>query len=480
MSPTPKGQLPVTFDIKPDEDLAGYAARVAEANFMTLPDLTGHRRDARIWEAPPPQLLTRISLAAGVPVERARTGTLRAAFPGVVIERARTGRRYAGQPARCPQCGLDSVAARLNLVVLCPACRTLLVDHSEPAPAPPPIAVAGVHHQVMMTLAAARRSKLARARLGRLESLMAELEPALWTNWPSLLEGESVTWRERVVSWEAAATASQVIYARPPWVSATLLALTWDVSGDPAATLTFLDHCASMADIWANTTDLPAWASRAEAVNATLSLLPRLGIEACHVPSILRHPGDAIVLPEYLRTARTADALALTVLAARAHRETLSVGQAEQFHGAHVSSRVRRLARTTLATARGVARVAAHARILHDQGLIDRAAARAELRTLDHVPAALTSQLHPPARDDPDVRRLAAAWIWLDATGGRLAGGPHVLLAPSRILDFDQTLDPENKLVMRTWWQQHLTLTGDLIDQATSVPTEGKARRDVG
>jgi hypothetical protein len=45
-------QLPVAVDIKPGEDIAAFLQRVADANYLDFPVLTGHRRTARVWENP--------------------------------------------------------------------------------------------------------------------------------------------------------------------------------------------------------------------------------------------------------------------------------------------------------------------------------------------------------------------------------------------------------------------------------------------
>ena len=39
-------QLPVAVDIQPGEDIAAYLQRVADANYLDFPVLTGHRRTA--------------------------------------------------------------------------------------------------------------------------------------------------------------------------------------------------------------------------------------------------------------------------------------------------------------------------------------------------------------------------------------------------------------------------------------------------
>lgn len=184
-------QLPVAVDIQRGEDIAAFLQRVADANYLDFPVLTGHRRTARVWEDPGGSLLARLESITGVSDKRLQAATLRGAYPGMALGRARTGRRYAGQPASCPRGCIDTVAARLNLIVLCPICGDPLFDRLDPTPPPVPAGVRHVHREVMATLAATASSRPARDRLRRLESLMAEVELALWRNWPPPFEGNA-------------------------------------------------------------------------------------------------------------------------------------------------------------------------------------------------------------------------------------------------------------------------------------------------
>lgn len=471
---TGRVSLPVAVPIEPQEDIAAYLDRVAAANHVTMPALTGHRRQARVWEDPPTGLLTRMSITTGVPLPRLQAAVLRRAYPGAVPERARTGRRYAGAPATCPAGCVDTVAARLNVVVLCPRCGQLLVDPGDPHPPPPPTKVRQVHREVMATLAGAACGPRARDRLRRLESLMAELEPAVWPNWPPLAEGESPQWRARIVRWEKWNLDRPAGFVRPPSVTATLLALTWDASESPASSTRMLEDIAIMADPWdPPETDLPHWDTRNDARDGLMDHLRELRLQPCHVPTILRLVDEPIVLPEHQRTCRIAEALALTVMAARAHGHDLTLTAAGTLHGASVSARARRVVHVILQSTYGMRRLAVHATLLQAHGLRDLSRARAELRHVHTLPApALRSLLADTDQDwDP---QLGAAWVWLDATRGRLAGGPHPHLAADAMVEFDARLDPETKLHLRQWWQHRL----DSADSPLAVsPTVGAASR---
>lgn len=471
--------LPVMVTMGPGEDIAAYLARVAAANHMNMTGLTGHRPAARVWEDPPAHLLTHVSATTGVPVARLSAATLRTAYPGFVPERARTGRRYAGAPATCAAGCVDTVAARLNLVVLCPNCGALLIDRGGSAP-PVSAKVRQLHPDMLTTLARSGSSVRARDRLCRLESLMAELEPALWATWPPLADGETAEWRDRIVSWERWNLEQAGEVVRPPVVTATLLALTWDASATPASTTHMLDDIAVMADPWdRDEAELPEWRGPAEAHDGLLDLIGALRIESRHIPTILRMPDEPIVLPEHQRTHRIAEALALTIMAGRAHDQDLSITAATELHGATCSARTRRVVHLILRSTYGLRRLAVHAHLLQRQGLRDLRLARQDLHHIRVLPSKVARAAPTQARRPLDPDRCAA-WVWLDATLGRPAGGPHPQLAA--MVEFDATLDPETKLRLRTWWQHRLQLAQDLAADAVSTQkvSADTGRRDAG
>lgn len=377
-------QLPVAVDIQPGEDIAAYLQRVADANYLDFPVLTGHRRTARVWEDPDHPLLARLSSITGVAEERLRAATLRGTYPGMALGRARTGRRYAGQPATCPRGCFDTVAARLNLIVLCPNCEDLLVDRLDPGPLPAPVSLREVHHDVMTTLGATTSSRSARDRLQRLESLMAKVELALWRNWPPLFDGETQQWRTRAVRWvDRNVITGRYTIARPPSITATLLTLTWDAAADRATAEAMLDDIAIMADPWdPDPQEMPDWRNPLDARDGLLDLLENLDIQARHVPTILRLHDDPIILPEHHRTHRTAEALALTALASQAHGTPMTIAGATSLHAADSSPRAQRVAARLLDDTDALCRLAVHAERLHSAGLLDRAQARAARRRL--------------------------------------------------------------------------------------------------
>ena len=476
-------QLPVAVDIQPGEDIAAFLQRVADANYLDFPVLTGHRRTARVWENPDHPLLAQLSSITGVTVERLRAATLRGTYPGMALGRARTGRRYAGQPATCPRGCFDTVAARLNLVVLCPNCEDLLVDRLDPTPPRVPTRIRHVHREVMATLAATTSSQSARDRLRRLESLMAEVELALWRNWPPRFDGETQLWRTRAVRWvDCNVITGRYTIARPPSITATLLTLTWDASVDRATAEVMLDDIAIMADPWdPDPQEMPDWRNPLDARDGLLDLLENLGIQARHVPTTLRLHDDPMILPEHHRTHRTAEALALTALASEAHGTPMTIAAAASLHAAGSSSRAQRVAARLLDNTYALCRLAVHAERLHSAGLLDRAQARAELRGIQQLPS--SALRHVPRAGSAHLdREVAAAWLWLDATAGRPAGGPHPNRASAEIVAFDDALDPETKLHLRAWWQEMLSGVHDLVTAEASASPAGATEegRDAG
>lgn len=79
-------------------------------------------------------------------------------------------------------------------------------------------------------------------------------------------------------------------------------------------------------------------------------------------------------------------------------------------------------------------------------------------------------------------REAAAAWVWLDATAGRPAGGPHPNRSNASIVTFDSALDPETKLHLRTWWRNRLTSSSDLVtaEESASPARNTEVTRDAG
>lgn len=335
----------------------------------------------------------------------------------------------------------------------------------------------------MATLAATTSSQSAQDRLRRLESLMAEVELALWRNWPPLFDGETQQWRTRAVRWvDRNVITGRYTLARPPSITATLLTLTWDASVDRATAEAILDDIAIMADPWdPDPHEMPDWRNPVDARVGLLDLLENLGLQARHVPTILRLPEDPIILPEHQRTHRTAEALALTALASQAHGTPMTVAGAASLHAADCSSRAQRVAARLLADTYSLCRLAVHAERLHSAGLLDRAQARAELRGIQRLPSTALRDI-PRAGSAHLDREVAAAWVWLDATAGRPAGGPHPHRANAEIAAFDTALDPETKLHLRAWWHQRLSHVSDLVKAQESASPAGATEesRDAG
>ena len=216
---------------------------------------------------------------------------------------------------------------------------------------------------------------------------MAEVELALWRNWPPLFDGETQQWRTRAVRWvDRNVITGRYTIARPPSITATLLTLTWDAAADRATAEAMLDDIAIMADPWdPDPQEMPDWRNPLDARDGLLDLLENLDIQARHVPTILRLHDDPIILPEHHRTHRTAEALALTTLASEAHGTPMTIAAAASLHAADSSSRTQRVATRLLDNTYALCRLAVHAERLHSAGLLDRAQARAELRGIQRL-----------------------------------------------------------------------------------------------
>lgn len=459
-------RLPVRPRIEEREEIAAFLERCALANDLDFTELTGHRRTSCVWEDPPSTLLRRLAQTVGADHDRLRRATLSESFPDASLERSRTGRRHAGSPAFCRTCGVSTVDARLNVVVLCPRCHSLLADQHDPDPLPPPAAVDHVQAEVLACAAAAHRSKAALDRVQRLERLMVAQESALWTHWPPLMPGESPQWRERVVRFERRAIQPGVTVSRPPSVTATLMALCWSYSEDALVTRERVDFLAVKSDPWVPAQqEILDGADAEEATRQLQEHLARLGIGFEHLPTTFRLPSDPLVLPRHLRAVRTAEALALATARRRHGIATRQgPGHAALEQGHKISDHMRRIAVWMLTDVDSLRLLAAHATRIKAEGLTDLQRLRDELRNVSTVPRRATRALSEPAASFVDAEQLAAAWVWLDATQGRLAGGPHPNISAYRLLDFDRALNPEGRLLLRQWWQDRTQqVTDDVI-----------------
>ena len=470
-------RMPARPQIADNEDIASYLERCALLNHVEFTELTGHRRTGRVWENPDPELLRRLAQQFGLEQDRLRRATLRGAFPDASLHRSRTGRRHVDSPVRCPNCGpATAIEARLNVVVLCPQCHALLADDRDPKPLPPPAGVRQVQEQVLAQVLAVRGSRRAHDRVQRLERLMVAQESALWEDWPPLLPGESLQWRRRVVHFERQAIEPGVTVSRPPAVTATLMALCWDYSQERKETTTRVDLLAMKSEPWMPTEIVvPAAPGAKEATALLQEHATRLGIGPEHLPTTFRLPGEPIVLPRHLRAVRTAQAVALaTVLRQRGIATRVGTQRVATEQGHSISDHMWRIAVRMLADPDSLRLLAAHASRLKAEGLTDFARRREELRSVTTLPSLTTARLPAPAATFADVGHLAATWVWLDATHGRLAGGPHPNISGYRVLDFDRALNPEGRLILRQWWQQRFDEVAS--DMQTRKADEGARR----
>lgn len=469
--------LPSRPRIEDHEDIAAFLQRCADANDLKLTELTGLNRRARAWENPPEAKLAELSHRTQTPAARLRQASVTTAFPTAMLARAMLGRRYGGQPAICPTCSVVTTAARLYLFVLCPRCHTLLADRYDPSPLPAPSTVACVQTEVLDALSISRRSSRARERLTRLEALMKAQEKALYPDWPPLFPDETPEWRVRVHRLCTKVVHGEFVLGRSPSLTATLMALTWPVSEDPTATTRRLDTLAYMSDTWAPPMkDLPLQVRYDEATDQLRSLVRRKGVRFEHIPTTIRLPHEGLVLPTDIQTTRTAEAIAT---AAVVHslvegRPTPDAERIAKWQGHTVTSRVARLANWMTTDRYMHLHFAAHAARLHEECLTDLHRLRGELRNVTTLPRSVIRALSQECRETPKAVEVAAAWVWLDATQGRLTGGPHPQMSGYTLRDFNQALNPEGRLVLRQWWQER---TSEVTDEMQARRVDERGRR---
>lgn len=467
--------LPSRPRIRDHEDIAAFLHRCADANGLKFTELAGLNRRAQAWEKPTDAKLLELSRRTQTPAERLRRATVSSAYPTALLARAMLGRRHGGQPATCPSCSVVTTAARLYLFVLCPRCHTLLADPFDPDPLPAPPTLVRVQSEVLHASSISRRSKRAKDRLTRLEALMKAQEKALYTNWPALFPGETLEWRDRVNRLCNRVVHGEFLLGRPPSVTATLMALSWPVSEDPTATTARLDTLAYKCDSWAPPmTNAPLQLRYEEAAEQLRIHVRRKGIRFQHVPTTIRFANESLVLPPYLQPTRTAEAIA-TAAVVHSLAEGGPIPDARrvaEWQGHNVANRVIRLANWMTTERYMHLHFAAHAARLHDEGHTDIHRLRGELRNVAILPRSAIRNLPRKCRDTPQVMEIAAAWVWLDATQGRLAGGPHPQMSAYTLHDFNEALNPEGRLVLRRWWQERTSEITDGI-QAQKVRERG-------
>lgn len=99
-------RLPVRPTILPGEDIAYFLTRCAEANGMTLRDLTGYPLAARVWADPYEPLVEHLAWLTATPAARLKMSTVRGQYPHAKLTRPRTGSRYLSNIPTCPTCSI--------------------------------------------------------------------------------------------------------------------------------------------------------------------------------------------------------------------------------------------------------------------------------------------------------------------------------------------------------------------------------------
>lgn len=453
--------LPVRPTMRPGEDLAYFLTRCAEANGLTLRGMTGYPIDSPIWTQPPAELLEKLAELTDSTAPHLRAATVRHQFPNALLTRRRTGGRGASHIPKCPNCAMAPAAARLELVVLCPTCGTMLVDGHGPRPPEYPATLADVHEDAVNTLRSVPSSREASLRMGRLEALMRAQEPALTMDFPSVVAGETPEWRQSATALAQEITEPGAKGPRPPALNAALLLLCWPASADEFDSQRRLVDCAIASDPAARRCSLRFEVGpERDTALADLGDFVRLHkIKWQHVPSALRHRGDPRILDPRVLPHRTAQALALSVVVSSpfyTHFSERTVASAAWRLGHAAAPTIREATLVLANSAEALKQLLMHVQALVESGLDDLDARRREFAQLKRLPDSATRGLPASARANADTSSVAAAWVWLDATQGRLSGGPHPNMRPVRVMQFDKDLNAEGRLALREWWQQRL------------------------
>lgn len=445
--PTLPLRLPVIPDLDPDIDLGYYVAHLAAANHLTTTAVSRHPAHSRYWEQPPEADLARLARATTFSVEELRAHTLAGVLPKLEPYWHRLGRRWHRAPVHCPACGLARFpAARVQLVVLCPRCGSLLVDEVHPQTWKPSPYLQAVQEELWE----AADVYGDRALLGRVERCLTSAARTVTVSWPRPFAGEDPSWREWTVSWENGVLPLPYLVMRPPAVTAELLGLTWEYSSSEKATRWFTAACALMGD-----TTLLCHPEGHLGWDGLCARMRALQLRPEHIPSLLRHDLAPIVLPREWVTVRCAQALLLTAAANSEVAQQHTWRRAATYLRLHPTQHLMDVADLAATNGHVLADLAQVAETLAVGGRDDFHGRREALHTVD-VPAGVRRALPSAARDLDADRDLAATWVWLDATAGALAGGPNPTVSREKLLAYDQALQPDGRLHLRDWWTELL------------------------
>jgi hypothetical protein len=459
--------LPVRPTLIEGESLESYVRRTAARNHRPINYLLGRRCSKRLWDAPEPEVLARISTLTGQPVARLERATLAGCYPGMGQRSYFVSRRSPFVSPWCPQCGPTyDVERRLPLLVACTRCDRLLTDtqgHVEKAVDPHLAA-----EQVEVRRLLASTTPEGRARVQRLRRLMQALAPVLTPRWPPLAPGEPP--ERRAVAVQTEHLARRVPKTeRPPASIAVLLRLCWAPSRTPAGTHRMLEqirlHPASLGPLLE---DLPA--HPASDTHVALG-----GLRPENVPQAYTHDLEGLLPPTHeVHFRRALSTLLVYRLQSRDHGTAATFAAAAQLLGRRVGRRLDiniRLSRVLADQPEAPALLQRFADELLAEPLADYQRRRLELRHKHDVPTSVGRQLPAAARSHPEASKHAAVWIWLDATRGVLAGGPHPKLNRTSMLAFHDALGPDGRLVLREHWMQQIDETNAMLDHTPATAT---------
>ncbi|MFC7495512.1 MULTISPECIES: hypothetical protein [unclassified Nocardioides] len=443
-------RLPVSIDPYPDESIASMLRRLSTTTGIPVHNLHPYGVSGRLSD----RQMGVLARTLGLPTRRLRTHTLYHRLA------ARRGRKPANIELRrtdrtiCWSCGIGSLWSGLVWVSHCPSCQALLNDG---------VTVDSAVHALEMQDAFLRSMRapavgFADRRLRLLRLLRLHVHLATGT-------GRATTGAPPAGSWQAPAWIAG--FAEHAWPASRTVQATRDLIGE--RTLTHLGESPAPED------------DCARARQALHDQLRSSRITEAAIPDYLHPRHRALDVDAAGEDLGHAIARALrreAIHAATGARPT--VAQLDERYGdlrkqPMTATYVQHLGNTTA----GLRVLARETDRLAHAGIRDYRYRRTVLTAPRSVP---TSMLAPTAvHRTPRNQRLAAAWIWLELTQGTLGLSPHHAGMRRELRSFDQSLLPEDRLILIEYGHQLLgAVADDVARDAQQTVARAARHADAG
>lgn len=441
-------RLPVSIDPYPDESIASMLRRLSTTTGIPVGNLHPYGVSGRLTV----RQIGALARTLGLPTRRLRTHTLHHRLAG------RHGRKPASIELRrtdtsiCSACGIGSLWSGLVWVSHCPSCRSVLDDG---------VTADRAAHALQMQDAFLRSMQAPnlgftdrRLRLLRLLRLHVHLAT-----------GSATAGARPAGSWQAPAWIAG--FAEHAWPASRTVQATRDLIGE--RTLTHLGETPSREDDCAGVR------------KALHDQLRGSRITEAAIPDYLHARHRALDVDAAGEDLGHGIARALrreAIHAATGARPT--VAQLDERYGdlrkqPMTATYVHHLGNSTA----GLRILAREADRLAHAGVRDYSDRRAVLATLHSLP--ISTLAHTAVPRTPRNQRLAAAWIWLELTQGTLRLSPHHAGIRRELRSFDQTLLPEDRLVLIDYGHQLLgAVAADVSRDAQQAVTRAVGYADAG